>query len=267
MTPLACALFAAALSDAPRAVVLLPETGAREVLAATAELPPALLEARKLAEQLRYEEAVVEYQRYLALPERPLTERAAALLELGFIHLVLGDEANAEARAIQALELDAELPAPKAAPKKQKEFLEAMRRQFNARARLQVDQRRSDDAPNAVRVTVADPERKVRRVLLRHAVAPTGPYFSTEMSCDGDACTGAIPPPTEATGFTAWYYVEAFDDAQATAAKVAGPDAPLQVVVVEQRAWYQNPVVWGVSGAALVGLATVVYFLAPQPPR
>ena len=45
-----------------------------------------------MAEQLRYEEAVVEYQRYLATPDRPIAERANALLELGFVHLVLGDQ-------------------------------------------------------------------------------------------------------------------------------------------------------------------------------
>jgi len=264
-------LALAALPDA-RMVVLLPDSVGSETLAANpapaAEVPASLVEARKLADQLRYEEAVVEYQRYLAVPERPLPERAQALLELGFIHLVLGDQANAEARAAQALELDANVPVPRSAPKKQRDFLEAMRKQFLARARLQLEERRPDDAPNVVRVTVADPEKTVKRVLLRHAMTSTGPYYSSEMTCEGDACTGAIPPPrdTASASFTAWYYVEALDAAQGTAARAASPDAPLQLVVVEQKAWYQSPVVWGITGAVLVGIATVIYFLAPQPP-
>lgn len=262
-------LALAALPDARR-VVLLPDSVGAEVrgVAPAAEAPSSLAEARKLADQLRYEEAVVEYQRYLAVPERPLQERAQALLELGFIHLVLGDQANAEARAAQALELDAEVPVPRSAPKKQRDFLEAMRRQFLARARLKLEERRPDDPPNVVRVSVADPEQRVKRVLLRHAMTSTGPYYSSEMTCEGEVCTGAIPPPRDAASpsFTAWYFVEALDGTQGTAARVASPDAPLQLVVVEQKAWYQSPVVWGLAGAVLVGVATVVYFLAPQPP-
>lgn len=258
-------LCLAALPDAPRAIVLTPEPGAALVLRATAPAP--LAEARKLNEQLRYEEAVVEYQRYLALPDRPLTERAAALLELGFIHLVLGDQANAEARALEALELDPNLTVPTTAPSKQVDFVARMRKAYLARARLEILPREDGDLPNVVRLKVVDPERQVTRVLLRHALTATGPFHATELTCADDACTGAIPPPKGASSFTAWYFVEALDATQVTAAKVASPDSPLQLTVVEQRAWYTSPVVWGVSGAALVGIATVIFLLAPQPPQ
>jgi tetratricopeptide (TPR) repeat protein len=252
-----------ALPDAPRAIVLTPEPGAALVLGAA---PPApLAEARKLNEQLRYEEAVVEYQRYLTLPDRPLTERASALLELGFIHLVLGDQANAEARALEALELDPNLTVPTTAPSKQVDFLTRMRKAYLSRARVELLPRDESDLPNIVRVRVVDPEKRVTRVLLRHALTATGPFHSTELSCADDTCTGAIPPPKGVASFTAWYFVEALDATQVTAAKVASPDSPLQLSVVEQRAWYTSPVVWGVGGAALVGIATVIFLLAPQP--
>jgi hypothetical protein len=52
---------------------------------------PMLERARKLSGELRYEESVVEYQRYLGLEGRPATERAQALLELGYLHLMLED--------------------------------------------------------------------------------------------------------------------------------------------------------------------------------
>jgi hypothetical protein len=67
--------------------------------------------------------------------------------------------------------------------------------------------------------------------------------------------------------FTAWYFVEALDPTQLTAARVASPDSPLQLSIVDQKPWYTSPVVWGISGAALVGIATVVFLLAPQPPK
>lgn len=263
------AVSLAMLPDAPRTIVLLPEgNGAGLVLAATATAtPPSLLEARKLSDQLRYEEAVVEYQRYLAVPERPLKERASALLELGFIHLVLGDQANAETRALEALELAPDLSVPSSAPAKQVDFVARMKKVYLARARIALEPRQDGDQPFVVRVTVADPEKKVARVLLRHALTSTGPFYSSEMTCDGDACVGSIPPPKDASSFTSWYYVEALDGAQATAAKVGSPESPLQLAVVDQKAWYTSPVVWGITGAALVGIATVVYFLAPQPPR
>lgn len=266
MVPALLSLCLAALPDAPRAIVLAPEAGAALVLAAASTAtPPSLLEARKLNEQLRYEEAVVEYQRYLAVPDRPLTERAAALLELGFIHLVLGDQANAEARALEALELDPKLTVPSTAPGKQVDFVARMRKAYLARARLELLPREEGDPPYVVRVKVVDPEKQVTRVLLRHALTSTGPFYSSELTCEADLCRGAIPPPQGATGFTAWYYVEALDAMQLTAAKVASPDSPLQLSVVDQKAWYQSPVVWAVSGAALVAIGAVVFLLAPAP--
>lgn len=263
------ALLLAALPDAPRTIVLTPETGAAElVLAApSTAVPTSLVDARKMAEQLRYEEAVVEYQRYLATPDRPLNERANALLELGFIHLVLGDAPNAETRALEALELDPRLTVPSTAPQKQVDFVNKMRRVYLARARLELVPREGGEAPYVVKVKVIDPEAKVTRVLLRHALTATGPFYSSDMQCEGELCTGTIPPPTEVSSFTAWYFVEALDATQVTAAKVASPDSPLQLSVVDQKPWYTSPVVWGVAGAVLVGVATVAYLLAPRPPR
>jgi hypothetical protein len=261
-------VLAIAPLDTPRSVVLLPESGATLLAAApSTATPTSLTEARTLSQQLRYEEAVVEYQRYLGLPERPVAERAAALAELGFIHLVLGDAATAEARALEAFELDPRLPTPVGAPTKQVDFVERMRAAFRARPRLEVAPRRGDDAPSMVRVAVVDPQRLVTRVLLRHALTAAGPYASTEMRCEAEACVGFIPAPEGASSYTAWYFVEALDPTSATAARVAGPGAPLQLAVVDQRPWYTRPVVWGITGAALVGVAAVVFLLAPQPPR
>ena len=256
------ALILSILPDAPRALVLVPAAGP------STAMPSSLTDARKMAEQLRYEEAVVEYQRYLATPDRPLAERANALLELGFIHLVLGDQANAESRAIEALELDPRLSLPSNAPTKLVDFVIKMRRLYQARARLELQQRDDADPPYVVKVKVVDPEKKVTRVLLRHALTATGPYYSSEMNCSDEAlCTGSIPPPKDASSFTAWYFVEALDATQLTAAKVASPESPLQLSVVDQKPWYTSPVTWGITGAALVAIATVVFVLAPQPPR
>ena len=256
------ALILSILPDAPRALVLVPAA------APSTATPSSLSDARKMAEQLRYEEAVVEYQRYLATPDRPLAERANALLELGFIHLVLGDQANAESRAIEALELDPRLSLPSNAPTKLVDFVIKMRRLYQARARLELQQRDDADPPYVVKVKVVDPEKRVTRVLLRHALTATGPYYSSEMNCsDEGLCTGSIPPPKDASSFTAWYFVEALDATQLTAAKVAGPESPLQLSVVDQKPWYTSPVTWGITGAALVAIATVVFVLAPQPPR
>ena len=60
---------------------------------------------------------------------------------------------------------------------------------------------------------------------------------------------------------------EGYDPTQLTAAKVASPETALQLSVVDQKPWYTSPVVWGVTGAALVGIATVAFLLAPQPPQ
>lgn len=264
------ALLLSVVPDAPRTIVLLPESGALPAVIAAAPAtatPASLTDARKMAEQLRYEEAVVEYQRYLATPDRPINERANALLELGFIHLVLGDQLNAESRALEALELDPKLSVPSTAPNKQVDFVVKMRRLYLARARLELQQRDDADPPYVVKVKVVDPEKKVTRVLLRHALTSTGPYYSSEMTCEEDLCTGSIPPPKDVSSFTAWYFVEALDPTQLTAAKVASSESPLQLSVVDQKPWYTSPVVWGVTGAALVGIATVVFLLSPQPPR
>ncbi len=240
----------------------------RLVLQAASSTPASLIEARKLGEALRYEEAVVEYQRYLAVPERPLKERAAALMELAFIHLVLGDQPNAEARALEAFELDPKFTPGPAAPGKQVDFVDKQRKAFLSRARLELEPKDSDP-PFVVRVKVLDPDRQIARVLLRHALTATGPFYSTEMTCsaEGESCSAAIPPPKGADRFTAWYFVEGLDPKQVSVARVAAPDSALQLTVVDQRAWYSSPVVWGVAGAALVGIATVIYFLAPQPPK
>jgi len=260
-------LLIAAAGDAPRAIVLTPDTGALALRATPAEVPEPLKAARRLADQLRYEEAVVEYQRYLALPARPPKERGEALMDLGFIHLVLGDKANAEARALEALELEPSLQAPPGAPAKQVQFVDDMRRLHLARARVELQPREGSDAPNVVRVVVADPEKRVTQVLLRHALSPDGPYYATEMRCDGDTCVAAIPPPVDAPTFTAYYFVEALDATAATQAKVGSPDSPLQLSVADQRPWYTSPVVWGIAGAVLVGVGAAVYALSPQPPQ
>lgn len=235
--------------------------------AAPTSTPSSLIDARKMAEQLRYEEAVVEYQRYLATPDRPIAERATALLELGFVHLVLGDQPNAESRALEALELDPKLSVPTTAPTKQVDFLMKMRKLYLARARLEVLARESSDPPYLVRVKVVDPESKVTRVMLRHALTSTGPFYSSEMTCLDNECKGSIPPPKDVNSFTAWYFVEALDATQATAAKVGGPDAAFQLSIVNEKPWYTSPVVWGATGVALVGIATVIFLVAPPPPR
>jgi tetratricopeptide (TPR) repeat protein len=258
------ALAVAAAPDVPRTVTLLPETGALALVSAASG---PLAEARKLAEQLRYEEAVVEYQKYLALPERPTAERAQALLELGFLHLVLGDEATAEARAQEALELDPTLTAEPGSPPKQVEFLTKMRRRAETRARLAAEPRQADDAPTLVRVSLADPEGKVKRVLARHATQSHGPFASVELTCEAGACQGTLPRPKDASSSTAWYYFEALDAAQGTLARAGTPETPFQLAVVDEKPWYTKPVVWAIAGAALVGVAAVGYTLAPAPPK
>src|SRR5438067_2378412 len=112
-------MLAAALgaSDAPVLVALAPAEVSENVdaeleAAGPSEIPQSLIDARRLTDELRYEEAVVEYQRYLVDRDRPVKERAKALLELGFIHLVLGDEVSAEQRATEALDLDPTLKLP-----------------------------------------------------------------------------------------------------------------------------------------------------------
>lgn len=266
LAPLLLAL--AVMPDAPRALVLVPEQGGGAALAAApSEVPASLADARKLADQLRYEEAVVEYQRYLSLSGRPAKERASALVELGFIHLVLGDETTASARAAEALALD---PAPAllpGAPARQTDWLEAQARDFRRRARVVVEARRDDDPALLVRVTVADPSGKVKWVLLRHARRAEGPFEAVEMRCEEEACSAMLPVAADASDANAWYWIEALDEGKATIAQAGTAQAPLQLSVLGRRPWYQSPLVWGIAGAALVGIAAVVFALSPAPPK
>ncbi|MHB8874251.1 MAG: hypothetical protein ACYC8T_11240 [Myxococcaceae bacterium] len=235
--------------------------------AARPEVPQSLLDARRLAEQLRYEEASVEYQRYLGDPNRPAAERALALLELGFLHLVLGDEVSAGARATQALELEPSLKLPPGAPVKQASLLESTRKKLAARSRLEVLSRAEGDAPHAVRARLADPQGKVKRVLIRHALSPKGPFYSSPMRCEGQGCVGEIPPPGGGDSFTAFYYVEALGAEGDTLAQAASPLEPLQLSVIGRDPWFKRPWVWGAGGAAVVAVAAVVYLLSPPAPR
>lgn len=225
----------------------------------------ALASARKLADALRYEEAVVEYQRYLGgAADRPVRERSSALFELGFIHLVLGDEVNAQARALEALELDAALSLPPSAPARQVDFLAEVKRQFLTRTRVTLE---PGEGGQAVRARLVDPERKVRRVLLRHALSSNGPFYSIEMRCVAERCSAELPSPQQGGDFTAWYFVEALDAKQATVASAADAAQPRQLAVIGGRPWYQSPITWGIAGGALVAVGVVVYLLSPPPPR
>jgi len=231
------------------------------------EVPQSLRDARRLAEQLRYEEAIVEYQRYLGDTNRPPAEGALALLELGFLHLVLGDEVSAQARATQALELDPWLKLAPGSPAKLSSLLESTRKKLAARSRLEVLPRADADAPQAVRARLLDPLGRVKRVLLRHALSANGPFYSTGMRCEAEACVGDLPPPASGDAFTAFYYVEALGEGGESLAQAASPIAPLQLSVVGRDPWYTRPWVWGATGAAVVAVAAVVYLLSPPPPR
>ena len=59
-------------------------------------------------------------------------------MELGFLHLVLGDELNARRRTFEALELDGQIHASPGAPKKQLDFLAELRRELEARPKLEL---------------------------------------------------------------------------------------------------------------------------------
>jgi hypothetical protein len=249
----------------PRSISLFPEAGSSLAIAATATLSESLLAARKLSDQLRYEEAVVEYQKYLATPDRPLQERSQALFELGFVHLVLGDEANAEIRATEAFEQDSKFALQPGAPNRQQTFYQKIRKIFLAKPRLELTENKENDVVGQVRATVVDPEGKVIRVLLRHALSSNGPFYSTEMSCESDVCSALIPPPSSVSNYTAYYYVEALDATQATRARVGSTESPLQLAVIVPKPWYQSPVVWGVAGAVIVAAAAVAYFATAGP--
>lgn len=228
------------------------------------DISQTLVNARRLAEELRYEEAVVEYQRYLGEAQRPFKERARALLELGFLHLILGDEVNAQRRALEALELDEQVKVPSAASQKEQDFVQKIRKMVAERTHIEVVAKQPDDPPDMVRITFTDPKSQVRRVLLRHALAANGPFYSTQMTCESGACNAQIPPPKDGNDFTAWYYVEAVDDAGNTVGQEAGPGSPLQVSIAGLRPWYSSPWVWGLGGAVIVG-AAAVFFVASSP--
>lgn len=229
------------------------------------DLSPTLLDARKLAEELRYEEAVVEYQRYLGEPQRPAKERARALLELGFLHFILGDEVNAERRAMEALEMDDALRLPPGSPVKQQQFLDRMRSVFAERPTLVLDSRSAEDGLEVVRAKLRDPKKRVGSVLIRHALTRNGPFYSSPMQCEAGDCRGSIPPPSGSSSFTAFYYVEALDPAGNTVASAAGPSAPLEVSISSSSSWYASPWVWGGASAAVVA-AAAVFFIASAPP-
>ncbi|MFL5319215.1 MAG: hypothetical protein ACJ790_06125 [Myxococcaceae bacterium] len=253
-------LTAAPPADAPlRSVVLTASTPKPPP-----DISPTLQNARKLAEDLRYEEAVVEYQRYLGEPVRPVKERARALMELGFLHLILGDEVNAQRRAIEALDLDPTLRAPASAPQKQQQFLDKVRDLMAERPRIEVDPRQADDPPDVLRVHYTDPKKRVRKLLLRHALAVNGPFYSTPLRCVQNECTTHIPAPEGGNDFTAWYYLEALDDQGNTLGQSASPGSPLQVTIAGLKPWYSSPWVWGIGGAAVIA-AGAVFFIASAP--
>ncbi len=224
-----------------------------------------LAHARELAAALRYEEAVVEYQRYLGHPDRPSAERAEALLELGFIHLLLDDPVNAEQRTTEALELDAWVRPPADAPQKQKDLVERVRAALAARPKLEVLPREDAGRPQLVRATLKDPQSRASEVLLRHAPVQGGPYRATPMVCEGGTCEGELPAPTRAASFTAWYFLEALDNQGNTVARAANPLAPLQLSVIEQKPWYESPWVYAGGAALVVGAATVFFIASGQP--
>ncbi len=238
------------------------------VVAQVSNAPDPLHNARRLSGELRYEEAVVEYQRYLALSGRAMSERARALLELGFIHLVLGDELNAEARAFEALELDPTLRLPSDAPSRVEKFLGTMRSRFEARTRIEVLPPEDPHAPQRVRARVQSPSGNAKQVLLRHALGSSGPWYAQPMRCEGELCVAEIPAPQDARTFTAWYYVEANDAQGNTVGRAASPQTPLRVSILEDMAWYRNPWVYAGGAAALISGAAVYLLLqAPPPPR
>ncbi len=230
----------------------------------TADARLVLERARKLAEELRYEEAVVEYQRYLGLQGRPATERAQVLLELGYIHLQLEDVTNAEQRVTEALVEDKWVRAQAGAPPKQVELLERVRAQLAARPKLEVLPREEATDPRHVRASLKDPQQKTSEVLLRHAPVPDGPYRAARMVCANGTCEGELPALGSPTSFTAWYFVEALDAQGNTLARAASPKAPLQLSVIEQRAWYESPWVYAGGAAVLIG-AAAVFFVASDP--
>jgi tetratricopeptide (TPR) repeat protein len=245
-------------------------TAAASPTPAEGPVPPVLAQARKLAEDLRFEEALVEYQRYLGNSDRPPRERAQALLELALLHQALADEVNALKRAVEALELHPALSLPSGAASKQVALLNQARKQLRGRVRLELLPRAGDEPPSRVRARLTDPERRSRQVLLRHALAADGPYWSAPMQCLTEECAGDIPQPAGAADYQAWYYVQANDAQGNTVAQAAGPASPMQVYVRYDRPWYSNPWVWVGGAAVLVSAGTLAYVATrpatPAPP-
>jgi hypothetical protein len=229
--------------------------------------PQLLDNARRLADELRFEEAVVEYQRYLSRGPHPTSQHAQALLELGFLHLVLGDEPSARIRAMEALEMEPTLKLPPDAPTKQVRFLEQMRQQLDLKVRVEVLPREPDDPQDLVRARVSDKRVQVHRMILRHGLTRNGPFYAAPMRCRKDECTGVIPPPRTSGSYSAWYYVEAQDGEGNTLALGRGPGDPLQVSIVRSTAWYKSPWVWGGTAAVVLTVGIVVFLVSPQPAR
>jgi hypothetical protein len=268
MIPVSTAALAICLSTAPapQAAKAGSTDSTKTTGAKGADSPDALAEATRMVEQLRYEEAVVEYQRYLSDKSRPSFERARALFDLAFVHMVLGDDVTAEARALEAFSLHPKLTLPSSAPPRQLSFFTAVREMFVSRPQLELLSRQAADTVNTVRVGVSDPKQKIRRLLLRHGSKPGGPFASTALDCEArSTCSGAIPQPRENGEATSYYFVEALDENQQTLAQLSSESEPLQLVLVEPKSWYKSPVTWGIAGAVLVGAATLVYFLVPPP--
>jgi hypothetical protein len=241
---------------------LLPVVVMMLAAAQSADVPPSLANARERAEELRFEEAVVEYQRYLGEVGRPVAERAGALVELGFVHHLLNDEVSARQRVTEALELDPGLKLPDDAPAKQVAFLEAVRTEIASRPKLEIAQ--PDAEASRVRARLSDPYGKAFQVLLRHSLSPTGPFYATRMKCESGTCDARLPPPSGVEAWTAWYYLEANDAFGNTVARAAGPAAPLQLSVVQPHPWYDSPLIYAGGAAAVVG-AAAIFFLTNAP--
>jgi hypothetical protein len=249
--------------DVPRRALDVPLAAKTDKVEKKAAAGPADA-ARKLVADLRYEEAVVEYQRWLADPDQPVNDRATVLFELGFLHTLLGDTVMGRQRGLEALELVPDLALPQGAPQKQADFLAATKALVAQQVRLDVVPRGDKDAPSLVRVSLTDPGKRSHRVVLRHALAASGPYFESPMTCQGTRCAGVVPAPKGADSFNAWYYVEALDASGNTLSRAASPQSPLQVAVVGLNPWYANPWVWGGAGAALVAAAAVFFVVSAQ---
>lgn len=230
------------------------------------ESPAPLLEARRLADALRYEEALLEYRRYLSLPSRPARERAEALFECGFLYFVLGDEASGYSHAHEALDAWPALGLSSSAPTKQRDFFDEAQRRHALRVVLAEAPRTATDEPETVRVRLQDTERRVKRVLLRHGLSPSGPYYSVPMACTVTDCQAQIPSAPADGDHTAYYFVEALGEKGQTLALDPSPFQPRKLAVVRPRPWHSQPWAWAALGTAVIAAGAVVYLLAPPPP-